>query len=113
MALYRAEHRTVGCRISHMIGVPLIVASLVVTPLHWRLGCAMFLIGWMSQLAGHRFFERNKPVLMSDPKNPMTYLAAIVLVSQEWFRVLSGHGLREDSVEVPPPPKLPTGVSAT
>jgi uncharacterized membrane protein YGL010W len=93
MAHYRAEHRTVGCRITHMIGVPIIVASLSMLVWNWRVGLAMFVIGWTMQFAGHRYFERNKPVLMADPKNPLTYVAALIFVAQEWLYIFGGRWL--------------------
>ncbi len=98
MAHYRQEHRTVGCKITHMIGVPMIAGSLVVIWPNWQIGLAMFIVGWIFQFAGHRFFERNKPVLAEDPRNPYTYLSAIVFVSQEWAHVLSGHRLSEEPI---------------
>ena len=93
MAHYRQEHRTVGCKITHMIGVPMIFSSLVVIWLYWQIGLAMFVVGWCFQFAGHRYFERNKPVLAEDPRNPYTYLSAIVFVAQEWAAVFTGHRL--------------------
>jgi uncharacterized membrane protein YGL010W len=93
MAHYRAEHRTAGCRITHMIGVPSIVASLPMLGWNWRIGLAMFIVGWILQFSGHRYFERNKPVLMANPKNPLTYLSALIFVMQEWLHVVTGHGL--------------------
>jgi uncharacterized membrane protein YGL010W len=103
MAHYRAEHRSLGCKISHMIGVPLIVASLGVLLIHWPMAIGMFVVGWTFQLAGHRYFERNRPVLAADPKNPLTYLAAVVFVSQEWATVLTGRRLIETApVDTPP-----------
>jgi uncharacterized membrane protein YGL010W len=104
MAHYRAEHRTVGCRITHMIGIPTIVASLPTLVLDWRVGLAMFVGGWILQFAGHRFFERNRPVLMADPKNPLTYLAALIFVGQEWLSVLTGHGLPNENSSAPTGP---------
>ena len=89
MAHYRAEHRTAGCRITHMIGVPLIVASLPMAVWDWRVALVMFAIGWTMQFAGHRYFEHNKPVLMADPKNPLTYVAALIFVAQEWLHLLT------------------------
>ncbi len=97
MMHYRAEHRTVGCKVSHMIGIPLIAASSVILVFHWPAALAMFVVGWAFQLAGHRYFEHNRPVLAADPKNPMTYIAAVIFVAQEWGRVLTGRGLRDDA----------------
>lgn len=95
MELYRAEHRTIGCKISHLIGVPLIVASFPALIFNWRWAIALFVIGWIFQFAGHRFFEKNRPVLMADPANPLTYFAAIVFVVQEWIGLLMGRGLND------------------
>jgi uncharacterized membrane protein YGL010W len=92
MAHYRAEHRTAGCKISHMFGIPAIVASLPMLGWDWRVGLALFIAGWTLQFTGHRFFERNKPVLMANPKNPLTYLSALIFVGEEWCQLLTGRG---------------------
>lgn len=93
MELYRAEHRTIGCKVSHLIGVPMIVASFPMLFFHWRWAIALFVIGWIFQLAGHKYFEKNRPVLAADPANPRTYFAAIIFVAQEWASLLTGRGL--------------------
>jgi uncharacterized membrane protein YGL010W len=82
-----------------MIGIPLIAASPLVGVFHWQTALAIFVVGWAFQLAGHRFFEHNRPVLAADPKNPLTYVAALVFVVQEWSRVLTGRGLGVDAPE--------------
>lgn len=93
MQLYREEHRTTGCKISHLIGVPMIVASFPMLVFNWRWAIALFVVGWIFQFAGHRFFEKNRPVLMADPANWLTYFAAIIFVAQEWTALLTGRGL--------------------
>jgi len=95
MEHYRAEHRTWGCRATHMIGIPMIMASPVVVLLHWPISLVMFVAGWALLYAGHRFFERNRPVLMADPKNPLTYLSAVVFVVQEWSQLLGARRSKE------------------
>jgi len=95
MAHYRAEHRTLGCKITHMIGVPMITAAFPVLFFNWRWAVALFVIGWVFQFAGHRFFEHNRPVLMADLSNPLTYFSALVFVAQEWAQVLRGRRLTE------------------
>ena len=97
MSRYRAEHRTLGCNISHMIGVPMILSSFIVLAFHWQAALALFVVGWTLQLVGHRYFEGNRPMLAADPKNPLTYLAAIIFVSQEWACVLRGRRLSDDA----------------
>lgn len=93
MELYRHEHQTLGCKLTHMFGVPMIVASLPTVFFHWQAAIALFVVGWILQFVGHYVFEKNKPVLMADPKNPFTYFAAFVFVSEEWGRLLTGKPL--------------------
>jgi uncharacterized membrane protein YGL010W len=95
MRLYRAEHRTLGCKITHMFGIPMIVASLPTIFFHWQVAIALFGIGWALQFIGHYVFEKNRPVVLADPLNPLTYLTAIVFVTEEWAKVLSGKPLIE------------------
>lgn len=101
MAHYRAEHRTIGCKITHMVGVPTIVGSFPTIVFDWQIGLAMLVFGWTLQFAGHRYFERNKPVLMADPKNLLTYLSALIFVSQEWIQVLTGRGFVKEPQAAP------------
>lgn len=97
MAHYRAAHRTLGCRLTHMIGVPMIVASIPILFFNWRWALALFVIGWTFQFAGHRFFEHNRPVLMADPSSPLTYFSALIFVAQEWAQMLSSRGPTDTS----------------
>jgi uncharacterized membrane protein YGL010W len=94
---YREQHSTVGCKITHMIGVPMIAVSIPIMFFSWQIGLSLFVVGWIFQFIGHFVFEKNKPVLMKDPKNPFTYVSALVFVTQEWFRLLSGKRLVEQT----------------
>ncbi|HZS03802.1 MAG TPA: DUF962 domain-containing protein [Blastocatellia bacterium] len=93
MELYRAEHRTVGCKVTHLVGVPMIAASFPMLLFNWRWAVGMFVTGWILQFSGHHFFEHNQPVLVADPANPLTYFAALIFVGEEWARLLAGRGL--------------------
>jgi uncharacterized membrane protein YGL010W len=93
MKLYRHEHRTLGCKITHMFGVPMIVASLPTVFFDWQVAVLLFVVGWILQFAGHFVFEKNRPLVMANPKNPMTYLAAVVFVAEEWSKLLTGKPL--------------------
>lgn len=95
MEIYRSEHRTLGCKVTHMIGVPLIAASLPTAFFNFPAAAGMFGAGWVLQVTGHYVFEKNKPVLFADPTNPMTYIAAITFVGEEWGKVLTGKPLVE------------------
>lgn len=67
---YRAGHKTIGCRACHMIGIPLLVASVIVylfynkrEPDMSAVWSWLFGLGLFFQLAGHWVFEDNDPEL--------------------------------------------------
>jgi uncharacterized membrane protein YGL010W len=86
MENYKEKHRHPLNRLSHSIGIPLIVASLPVFFFNWKWALAMFGVGWVFQFLGHAI-EGNQPAFF---KNPM-YL----LVGPAWLvrRVASALGL--------------------
>ncbi|HEY9791000.1 MAG TPA: DUF962 domain-containing protein [Candidatus Obscuribacterales bacterium] len=104
MQFYREQHSSLGCKITHMFGVPLIAASIPVAIFNWRLGAAMFGGGWVLQFIGHYAFQKNNPVFLEDPKNPWTYCSALVFVGEEWTKLLSGKPLADANAT----PKTPT-----
>ncbi len=64
---YAGGHTQLGTKITHMIGIPLIVASLPTLLFNPFLGGALFVIGWIFQLVGHWVFEKNSPSFAHDP----------------------------------------------
>ena len=64
---YRLEHTHVGTKITHAIGIPMIVASLPLLPLAPPVGLGLFAGGWALQLVGHYVFEKRNPSFVSDP----------------------------------------------
>lgn len=61
MAQYDHEHTNIWNKVMHGIGIPVILAGIVLLVLtHWRLGLALFVGGWILLFAGHRI-EGNKP----------------------------------------------------
>ena len=61
MAQYDHEHTNPWNKLLHGIGIPIILAGIVLLVLaYWRLGGALFLGGWILLFAGHRL-EGNKP----------------------------------------------------
>ncbi len=96
MEKYRADHRTLGCRLTHMIGVPMIVCSLLILPFNRRVGLLLFAVGWLFQFAGHYIFEGNRPAFFSSRHLLLNLLSALVLVAQEWWRLVTT-GKLEDS----------------
>ena len=61
MRQYDGEHANTYNKILHGIGIPIIIAGIVLLALtFWRTGLALFLGGWILLFAGHRI-EGNKP----------------------------------------------------
>jgi hypothetical protein len=63
MAYYRAAHASRGVRATHLVGIPVIVASLPLLFSEPLIGAGMLIGGWIIQVAGHWVFEKNKPAL--------------------------------------------------
>jgi hypothetical protein len=93
--MYREQHSTLGCKITHMFGVPLIALSLPMFLVHWPTALTMAVIGWILQFIGHYVFQKNSPVFFGNPLNPYTYITAVLFVADEWYRLLSGKSLAE------------------
>jgi uncharacterized membrane protein YGL010W len=87
---YRSHHRTVGCRVTHMIGIPMIVVSVFLLPYNKKACAGLQIGGWILQFIGHFVFEHNKPVLL-EMRDPMTLVAALAFVGKLWKSVLSRH----------------------
>lgn len=67
IAQYDHEHTNAWNKTLHAIGIPLIFVGLILLlMLHWRLGAALFVLGWVFLLAGHRI-EGNKPAFFQGP----------------------------------------------
>lgn len=83
---YKAKHRHPFNRLTHTIGIPMIVVSLPLFFFNWRLALLLFVTGWMLQLVGHAI-EGNQPAFF---KNPL-----YVLVGPWWLirRIAAAIGL--------------------
>lgn len=79
LAHYRAEHTRFGTRLTHVVGIPLIVLSLPVMLARWPVGLALFAMGWILQAIGHRI-EGNKPAFFA---NPLYLLVGVAWVGIE------------------------------
>ncbi|MBI4854105.1 MAG: DUF962 domain-containing protein [Acidobacteria bacterium] len=73
---YKAKHQHPMNKLTHSIGIPMIVISLVVVFFNWKIGVGLFVFGWILQFIGHAF-EGNMPAFFSNP----VYL----LVGVQWF----------------------------
>ncbi len=81
---YADAHRQLGTRVTHMFGIPMIVASLPVLPFNPLLGGGLFLGGWVLQFIGHYVFEKNDPKFFGDPLN---LLVGVVWAAIEWAQL--------------------------
>ena len=96
LEFYRSQHRTRGCELCHMIGVPLIAISFAALLFNWKTALKLFALGWVFQLVGHQVFEKNKPVLFGDARSPLTILAALIYVSNGWAKLFTGRNIIDE-----------------
>lgn len=88
-AFYLNEHRHPQNRATHMVGIPILIITLVISivTLDWRMFLGGQLLGWAIQIAGHKI-EGNKPALL---KNPIAFLMGPLMVLVEMVELV---GLR-------------------
>ncbi|HKP73731.1 MAG TPA: DUF962 domain-containing protein [Pyrinomonadaceae bacterium] len=63
---YKAKHQHPLNRLSHNIGIPMIVVSLPLFFFYWRWALALFVVGWIFQFVGH-IIEGNQPAFFRNP----------------------------------------------
>jgi uncharacterized membrane protein YGL010W len=63
---YKSKHRHPLNRLSHTIGIPMVVVSLPLFFLSWRWALASFVVGWVLQFIGHAI-EGNRPAFFGNP----------------------------------------------
>jgi uncharacterized membrane protein YGL010W len=85
IAIYQREHTTLGNKLTHMVGIPMIVASIPTTLVNPLLGGGMFTAGWALQFVGHYVFEGNKPAFYGDA---YYLLVGPAWVAAEWLELL-------------------------
>lgn len=87
---YKSKHRHPLNKLSHTIGIPMIVIALPVFFFNWRWALGLFIVGWMLQFIGHAI-EGNRPAFFRNP----VYL----LVGPWWLirRVAEAVGLLKTS----------------
>ncbi len=90
---YRSQHRTLGCKLTHLLGIPLIALSIPVFLFNWKRGATLFSLGWVLQMLGHLVFEKNRPIMFSKQRHALTLLSALVYVTQEWVDTLKSVGV--------------------
>jgi uncharacterized membrane protein YGL010W len=85
MALYAKEHTKLGTKLTHMVGIPMIVASIPTAFVAPRTALGLFVGGWGLQYIGHYVFEHNKPAFYGDP---YYLLVGPVWVAAEWIALV-------------------------
>ena len=63
---YQAKHQHPLNKLSHSIGIPLIVISLPLFFFNWRWALVPFIVGWTLQFVGHAI-EGNQPAFFKSP----------------------------------------------
>lgn len=63
---YKAKHQHPLNRLSHSIGIPMIVISLPLFFFSWRWALGLFIVGWVFQFIGHAI-EGNQPAFFKNP----------------------------------------------
>jgi len=63
---YKSKHRHPLNRLSHSIGIPMIVVALPLFFFSWRWALALFAIGWIFQFIGHAI-EGSQPAFFRNP----------------------------------------------
>jgi uncharacterized membrane protein YGL010W len=63
---YKEKHQHPLNRLTHSIGIPMIVVSLPLFFFYWRWALALFVVGWILQFVGHAI-EGNQPAFFRNP----------------------------------------------
>ena len=63
---YKSKHQHPLNRLTHSIGIPMIVLSLPLFIFSWRWALGLFIVGWMLQFVGHAI-EGNQPAFFTNP----------------------------------------------
>jgi len=85
IAVYEREHTKLGTKLTHMVGIPMIVASIPTAPFNPIAAGGLFVGGWALQYVGHYVFEKNRPAFYADP---YYLLVGPVWVAAEWMHLL-------------------------
>jgi len=87
MAQYDHEHTNALNKVLHGIGIPMILAGIVLLILtFWRIGLALFVVGWAALFLGHRI-ECNKPAFF---QGAIYFLVGPVWIAKEIKETLLG-----------------------
>jgi uncharacterized membrane protein YGL010W len=91
---YKAKHKHPLNRLTHNIGIPMIVVSLPLLFFSWRWALTLFVVGWIFQFIGHAI-EGNQPAFF---RNPVYLLIGPLWVAR---RALAAVGLSKPAANPP------------
>ena len=63
---YKRTHTHPMNRLTHSIGIPMIVVSLGAVFINWKIGLGLFVVGWILQFIGHAY-EGKPPAFFKNP----------------------------------------------
>jgi uncharacterized membrane protein YGL010W len=87
MAQYDDEHTNPWNKLLHGIGIPIIIAGIVLLVLtFWRIGVTLFVGGWILLFVGHRV-EGNKPAFF---QGVIYFLVGPIWIAKELKDALLG-----------------------
>jgi uncharacterized membrane protein YGL010W len=91
MSQYDHEHTNAWNKFLHGVGIPIIIAGIVLAILtFWRTGLALFVGGWILLFAGHRI-EGNKPAFF---QGVVYFLVGPIWIAKELKDALFGSSRR-------------------
>ncbi|WP_225725314.1 MULTISPECIES: DUF962 domain-containing protein [unclassified Nocardia] len=92
LAYYQSIHTSSGVKATHLVGLPMVVASLPLLFARPRVGSLLFVAGWSLNIGGHLLFEKQNPALRH---GPITYqLAGVVTWATEVGEFLARRSAR-------------------
>lgn len=63
---YKSKHRHPLNKLSHSVGMPMIVVAVPLFFFSWRWALVFFVVGWLFQFIGHAI-EGNQPAFFRNP----------------------------------------------
>jgi uncharacterized membrane protein YGL010W len=63
---YKSKHQHPLNRLTHSIGIPMIVIAVPLFFFNWRWALSIFVVGWILQFLGHAI-EGNQPAFLKSP----------------------------------------------
>jgi uncharacterized membrane protein YGL010W len=94
MSRYDHEHTNAWNKVFHGVGIPLVIAGLILLLLlRWKIGLALFVLGWIFLFAGHRI-EGNHPAFF---QGMIYFLVGPLWIAKEIKDALFGRGKKAPS----------------